>query len=289
MANNVPAQPKRGFTQRDLFYPVSDVTYEFLDWKGEQLYFVCHEPEDAHAIATVIIAGPFGNERSRAYLTLVRWARFLANSGFRVVRFDYRGCGESSGSFSNQDFLRWEEDLEFVARTCQARFFGQPFILFGLRLGAILSARVFSRGFGQALLMWNRLDSCETMLLETLRRKIASDAIENIATKGTSRQLYIRDLIAGRKIHVDGMTWTFPLWESSSACITVLPGQEDSRPWLDVRIEAASQSSPTEGSHLKTINIRDPVFWSPSPLLNPNVDELFMQSRDWLLTVGSAK
>lgn len=285
----MPEQSKRGFTQRDLFYPVSDVTYEFLDWKGEQLYFVCHEPEDADAIATVIIAEPFGDERGCAYLTLVRWARFLASSGFRVVRFDYRGCGESSGSFSEQTFLGWEEDLEFVVRACLARFFGQPPILFGLRLGAILSLRVFARGLGQALLMWNRLDSCEIMLREILRRKIASDAMEKILIKGKSRQHYIQELIAGRNIFVEGMTWTLPLWESGLACASILPRQSDIRPWLDVRLEAASQIAPAASFHLKPISIRDPAFWTPSPLLNPNVDELFGQSRDWLLTVAKAK
>ena len=285
----MPEQSKRGFTQRDLFYPVSDVTYEFLDWKGEQLYFVCHEPEDVGAIATVIIAEPFGNERACAYLTLVRWARFLASSGFRVVRFDYRGCGESSGSFSDQTFLGWEEDLEFVVRACLARFFGQPLILFGLRLGAILSSRVFARGLGQTLLMWDRLDSCEIMLREILRRKIASDAMQKIATKGTSRQRYIRELIVGRNIFVEGMIWKLSLWESGSACVSILPRQSDARPWFDVRLEAASQIDPTASPHLKIINIQAPAFWTPSPLLNPNLDELFMQSRDWLLTVAITK
>lgn len=285
----MPEQSKKGFTQRDLFYPVSAVTHEFLDWKGEQLYFVCYKPKDAGAIATVIIAEPFGNERTCAYLTMVRWARFLASSGFQVVRFDYRGCGESTGTFSDQTFQGWEEDLEFVVRTCLTRFFGQPLILFGLRLGAILSSRVFARGLGQTLLMWNCIDSCEIMLREILRRKIASDVLQKIAPKGISRESYIQELIIGRSIFVEGLSWTKSLWQSGSTCASVLPGPSDVRPWFDLRFGAPFQIAPAASPHFKTINSQAPAFWIPSPLLNPNLDELFMQSRHWLLAAEKVR
>jgi pimeloyl-ACP methyl ester carboxylesterase len=276
----------KGFTQKDLFYPASDVTYEFLDLNGEQIYFICHEPADNITQATVIIARPFGHERTSAYLTLTRWARFLAMSGLRAVAFDYRGCGESSGAFDDFTFEDWEEDLEYVFHICRERFPRNAFFLSGLRFGAILASRVFSRALGDGLLLWNGPDSVRSILNEILRMKLSIEALAGIPNIKLSRQSYIAELESDRRIYVGGQFWTKRLWKNSSLCTLVRPDENEARPWIEIRLNPQLISPKENNLHFRNIQIPTPPFWGgASSILNPDVHNLFIQSRDWILSV----
>lgn len=59
------------------------------------------------AIVMVVAGGPqYRVGRSRQ---LVTWARFLAKAGYPVLRFDYRGLGDSAGEFSG--FEQIDDDI----------------------------------------------------------------------------------------------------------------------------------------------------------------------------------
>ena len=75
-------------------------TPRYFDFADGQIYTVTHAALRPRR-GTVLLCGPFGVERERAYMTLVQWARTLASRGFEVMRFDYRGHGESTGSFED--------------------------------------------------------------------------------------------------------------------------------------------------------------------------------------------
>ena len=62
---------------------------------GAYLYTVLHEVPDP--LARVLLVGPFASERHNSYLPWVRWARYLAAKRIEVLRYDYRGIGESTG------------------------------------------------------------------------------------------------------------------------------------------------------------------------------------------------
>jgi len=276
---------KKGFTQKDLFYPAGNVLYEFLDLNGEQIYFICHEPPHHIARATVIIARPFGHERTWAYLTLTRWARFLAMSGLRAVTFDYRGCGESSGSFEDFTFEEWEEDLKSIIGICQERFPGNIIFLSGLRFGGILASRVFSRQLGDGLLLWNSPDSAHSMLREILRVKLSIEAATEISAEKPSRRKDIADLESNRKIYVLGQFWTPRLWNSSFLCTLRRPDEREVRPWIEMHINSRTTAQIRDHPHIINVQNTIPSFWNSLPTLNPDVDDLFIQSRNWILNV----
>ena len=81
---------------------------------GAYLFTVLHEVPDP--LARVLLIGPFASERHNSYLPWVRWARYLAAQGIEVLRYDYRGIGESTGLFEEMTFTHWIQDVELLAK-----------------------------------------------------------------------------------------------------------------------------------------------------------------------------
>ena len=86
---------------------------------GAHLYTVLHRVEEP--VARVLLCGPFASERHSSYDPWVRWARYLAQRGVEVLRYDYRGVGESEGIFEEMSFQHWSEDLQLLASWLKSR------------------------------------------------------------------------------------------------------------------------------------------------------------------------
>ena len=95
-----------------------------------------YEPAGA-ARASVVIGGAMGVRQS-FYEAFARW---MAQQGFRVTTFDYRGHGDSlHGAMRdvNADLFDWAQDYEAVISAAKAALPVQPLYLLGHSLGAQL-------------------------------------------------------------------------------------------------------------------------------------------------------
>jgi pimeloyl-ACP methyl ester carboxylesterase len=102
---------------------------------GTPLYVAYHAGGDA---APVVIAPPLFEERKSAYAPLRRLAEKLAAAGHPVLRFDYRGSGESGGDPGARHWPHLAEDLA-AARAAIVKLSGKDnVVLLGLRLGGTL-------------------------------------------------------------------------------------------------------------------------------------------------------
>src|SRR5277367_3622317 len=128
--------------ERPGFFPVRD----------EQLYTVLHEVKQP--LARVLLVGPFTLERHTSYRAWVQWARYLAARQIEVLRYDYRGIGESTGVFEELNFTHWSEDVILLADWLKCRSPHTPLSLHGLELGGLLAASAFHQGIGDGLLLW---------------------------------------------------------------------------------------------------------------------------------------
>ena len=95
-----------------------------------------YEPEGAPR-ASVVIGGAMGVRQS-FYEAFARW---MAQQGFRVTTFDYRGHGDSlQGAMRDvkADLFDWAQDYEAVISAAKAALPSQPLYLLGHSLGAQL-------------------------------------------------------------------------------------------------------------------------------------------------------
>ncbi len=180
---------------------------------GAALYTVLHEVPDP--VARVLLVGPFASERHFSYHPWVRWARYLAARGIEVLRYDYRGVGESTGGFEEMGFDHWSEDVEVLADWLSSRSQGVPLLLHGLEIGAILAARSFERGLGDALLLWSPPAHANQALRSSLMRWAGLEQLFESAENRRSAADYIRQLEQGLSIEVAGYEWSSSLWRSS--------------------------------------------------------------------------
>ncbi len=180
----------------------------------EQLYYVLH-PTIHPPRGKVLLAGPFASERPHRYIPWVRWARYLACNGFEVMRFDYRGIGESTGSFEDYGFQSWSNDLRYCADWLQQRSPSAPVIIHGLGLGALLGDRVFTQGVGNALLSWLPPKSAREMLYEQLKLKLSNN-FSLPSSEHKTRDQYIAELEQGGIVEVEGHNWTPRLWKEAA-------------------------------------------------------------------------
>jgi len=118
--------------------------------EGQQLIGILHVPEDlkpeARAPAIAMFHGFTGN-RTEAHRLFVHVARSLCNSGFVVLRFDFRGSGDSDGEFDDMTIPGEVSDAEaaltFLAeqRWVDKEKIGVLGLSMGGRVAAILTSR----------------------------------------------------------------------------------------------------------------------------------------------------
>ena len=116
----------------------------------------------------VVLCQPWGTEYLRAHRSVCQLSRLLAESGVHVLRFDYFGTGDSAGDTADGDLAGWQADLETAIDELKDTAGLQRVGLVGLRLGAVLAARVapVRRKDVDAVVLWDPVPNGSTHLAE---------------------------------------------------------------------------------------------------------------------------
>ena len=174
-----------------------------FDSQGVRLHGSLHAAEPPGAPAFVF-CHPLFEERKSACRAMAEAADAFCRRGFSVLRFDYRGCGDSGGAFADFAVGDWEQDivaaLEFVRTSCAPRAVG----LAGLRLGAALALRVAAHRDDVAwALLWEPVVNGRVHLGQELRKKLTKEMVTFGKTRVTRASLF-EQLEQGQSIDFDG-------------------------------------------------------------------------------------
>ena len=114
----------------------------FFGSADEPLYGVCHPAEPtAGPPLGAVICPPILHECDDAHRALRALAELLARAGVHVLRFDYRGTGDSAGNGDQGSVPGWTRDVRLAMDELRASRGVESVGLVGLRFGASLAAR----------------------------------------------------------------------------------------------------------------------------------------------------
>ncbi len=136
----------------------ADVHALFFGEADRPLYGVYHAPEaSGRARATVVLCPPIGNEYQRAHRALAQLSARLARSGCAVLRFDWRGTGDSWGGLEEASIAGWVGDACAAGQEARARAGCERLFMVGLRLGASIASQAAASTAVDGLVVWEPL------------------------------------------------------------------------------------------------------------------------------------
>lgn len=123
----------------------------------KSLFGIYHPPSgDRTRDCGIVICYPMGREYILGYRALRQLAYQLTRAGFAVLRFDYYGCGDSSGDAHEGSVTQWMTDIETAIEEVKHRGDSSKICLIGARLGAGLGVLVGSqRSDVETIVLWD--------------------------------------------------------------------------------------------------------------------------------------
>lgn len=127
----------------------------FIEDNNSQLFFTYHPASGTveHDFA-VILCYPFGQEYIRCHRTYKFLAESLASRGIHALRFDYHGCGDSSGDLQAVSIEDWLGNIHLAVGEVRDSICVRQVYLFGMRFGATLACLYSSTHKVNGLILW---------------------------------------------------------------------------------------------------------------------------------------
>lgn len=190
--------------------------YSFLGLSGERIFAGIHRPAQS-ATRAVVMLHPLGEEKLWSHRVFVSFARDLAAAGFVVLRFDFRGEGDSDLDFQETDLETRIQDACLAADAVRELNPSVEDLTFvGLRLGANVAVAAAARRSDVGnLMLWDPIIDGAAYMQTLLRlnlmyqMKIHRRVIED-------REMLAKRLAAGGTVNIEGYELAEPLFRQVS-------------------------------------------------------------------------
>jgi exosortase A-associated hydrolase 2 len=214
----------------------------FFSNDNQRLFGILHNAGAAQKKYGWVFCHPFAEEKLWAHRVYVSMARELAKKSYPVLRFDYRGYGDSEGRFEDYTIDDQLADIDCAISTLMEKAPGlQSVGLIGLRYGATLAALAAERNrFVSRLVLWDPIADMDRYMQEVLRANLTTQMVMH-GKVVTNRDELTQNIMDGQSVNVDGYDLTRKLFQAASG-INLLNGQKNfSGPCQIVQIGRANQ------------------------------------------------
>lgn len=191
--------------------------HQFCDLNGERVFVAHHRPEQS-ASRAVVMCSPLGEEKLWAHRVFVSLARDLAQAGFAVLRFDFRGEGDSDRQFEDTDLDTRVQDARMaVDRVLEWNPSVMDVTLLGLRLGASIAAAAASGNQRVSrLVLWDPVVDGSQYMQGVLRLNLMYQmALHRKVLE--NRDALVARLATGGTVNIEGYELAEPLYAQVSA------------------------------------------------------------------------
>lgn len=249
--------------ERAWFQPAAD---------GRQLFCVLHQPSGVAELG-VVVCSPVHAEMAKNYGREVFLARAAAERGIPVLRFHYRGAGNSSGGGERSDTITtMVEDATCAAAALRARCDMRRVAVVGTRVGALVAASLAAELPGSPLAVWEPVLTPKSYFRELYRATVIS-GLKSGTTLAGSVDGFLRQLRSQRVVDVLGYPISQEFYESvvqaaelpHSTCVGPAPkflGQISPSGQLRPEVRALSHSWAEQGCDVTTeVVAADEAWW----------------------------
>jgi pimeloyl-ACP methyl ester carboxylesterase len=151
----------------------------FFGLPEKPLFGVYHPPQcDSVRDCGIVLCYPIGHEYLHIHRAYRQLAIHLSNAGFHVLRFDFYGCGDSSGDEGVAGLYQCLSDISVAIDEIRSRCGFVRFCLAGYRLGGTLAVMAGAeRGGIEGLVLWDGIVSGKGYIeeLTILHRRFLRD------------------------------------------------------------------------------------------------------------------
>lgn len=213
---------------------------------GSLLFGMLYRPAAGGTGNGVVVCPPLFEERKASHGVLVDLARELAANGHSVLRFDYRGCGDSEGALVDADVSDRVADIGAAADFLRAHGRCERLAFLGLRVGAALCLRAAlappDAASIDALMLWAPVLDGHAYVNAELRKKLVKEMV-TFGRRRSTRAAIIAGLEQGRTADFDGYPLSASLYHALTG-LDPLDGDVPAVPTLLVQIGPRAAARP---------------------------------------------
>ncbi|VAW73253.1 hypothetical protein MNBD_GAMMA15-644 [hydrothermal vent metagenome] len=265
----------------------------FFSEEQDRLFGVLHRPETDSNGKAFVFCHPFAEEKLWAHRVYVNFARELAHKGYAVLRFDYRGYGDSEGEFTHLTLAHHSDDIERAIALLHEKVDNiKETGLLGLRLGASLAWLAAARTdkINGPLVLWDPVLNGEEYVQEFLRSNLATQLAVYGEVRENREQL-IEKLKRNELVNVDGYELSCDVYQGLSDMQLADCSEGRNGSTLVVQIGRTEKPKRQPAGFTKLIGadlrcVVEEPFWREIKRFYSRADNLFAATLGWLEAQG---
>ncbi len=146
--------------------------------KGQKIVGILHLPDSKNPPAVIMSHGWTGNKNEHGLF--INAAKEFCKNGFAVLRFDFRGSGESEGKFEDVNFTGEASDLKAAVEFMKNKNIDKNKIgLLGLSMGGAVSVLAYNTEI-KTIVLWSPAIHTKEIFMKI----IGEETVKKIEEKG---------------------------------------------------------------------------------------------------------